>query len=139
MRNNMKIATLLLLIALGATAQSSAATTKTPAKEAPKIEIPAAAVKGDDGAWRYTDPQGKKWIYRKTPFGIARAEDKPVDPTPVEVPAGIKATEDGDTIRFERPGPFGTYKWQRTKSDLNDMERAAWEREKSHSTAKQEF
>ena len=27
--------------------------------------------------WHYTDAQGKKWIYRKTPFGVSRMEDKP--------------------------------------------------------------
>jgi len=26
--------------------------------------------------------------------------------------AGIKATEDGDTVRFERQGPFGVWKWE---------------------------
>ena len=40
----------------------------------------------------------------------------------------ITATEDGDTIRFERAGPFGVYKWQKKKSELADDERAAWER-----------
>ena len=41
----------------------------------------------------------------------------------------MKATEDGDTIRFERPGPFGTYKWQRKKTDLDEMEQTVWARE----------
>ena len=36
-----------------------------------------------------------------------------------------KATEDGDTVRFERPGPFGVYKWQKKKSDLDETEKAA--------------
>ena len=51
---------------------------------------------------------------------------------------GIIAKEDGDTIRFERPGPFGTYKWQKKKSELADDERAAWEqsREKDKAAAK---
>jgi hypothetical protein len=114
-----------------------------PAKEAPKIEIPADAVKSDDGSYRYTDPKGKKWIYRKTPFGIARAEDKPAPKAAETIEnakaiESIKATEDGDTIRFERPGPFGTYKWQRKKTDLNELEQAAWDREKSRTAAKQD-
>src|SRR5882724_6254333 len=44
---------------------------------ASNLQIPATATKGDDGSYRYTDPQGKKWIYRKTPFGTAHFEDKP--------------------------------------------------------------
>ena len=27
----------------------------------------------------------------------------------------VKATEDGDSVRFERPGPFGVYRWQTQK------------------------
>src|SRR4051812_23280910 len=84
---------------------------RVPAKEAPKVAIPSGAVKSEDGAYHYTDPKGKKWIYRKTPFGIARVEDKPVEPPPAETFENVKATSDGDTVRFERPGPFGTYKW----------------------------
>ena len=101
-------------------------------------EIPAGAVKGADGSFHYTDVQGKKWIYRTTPFGIARVEDKPVEAKPLELPPGMKATEEGDVIRFERPGPFGTYRWQQKKTELNEMEEAAWNREKSRAAAKQE-
>jgi hypothetical protein len=99
--------------------------------------IPAAAVKGSDGAFRYTDPQGKKWVYRKTPFGVARAEDKPAE-TPAESTQrfdNVKATEDGDSIRFERPGPFGIYRWQRKKTELNEMEQTVWNREQSRAAA----
>ena len=100
--------------------------------ETPKVEIPAGAVQGRDGAYRYTDGlTGKKWIYRRTPFGVARVEDKPVAARPPEVPPGMTATEDGEAIRFERPSPFGTYRWQRKKTELNEMEQAAWDREKA--------
>ena len=37
--------------------------------------------------------------------------------------------EDGDAIRFERPGPFGVAKWQRKKTELNEVEHAVWDRE----------
>jgi hypothetical protein len=93
------------------------------------LQIPAGAVEFE-GGWRYTDAQGKKWIYRKTPFGVARLEDKP-DPhadSPAIPLADIKATEKGDYILFERPGPFGTYKWQTKKTELSDLEQAAWKR-----------
>src|SRR5690242_13001783 len=100
-----------------------------PAKEAPKIEIPAGAVKSEDGSYRYTDSKSKKQIYRKPPFGIPRSQDQPVKPTPPETLKNVKATEDGDSVRFQRPGPFGTYKWQRKKSELNHMEQEVWDRE----------
>ncbi len=104
-------------------------------KPAQPLSIPAAAVKSEDGSYRYTDAHGTKWIYRKTPFGIARVEDKPAVAPPVDASAYVKATECGDSICFERPGPFGTYKWQRSKSELNDMEQAAWNRAKSGGSA----
>jgi hypothetical protein len=114
------------------------------AQTAPKKpEIPAGAVKSEDGSYRYTDAQGKKWIYRKTPFGIARLEDTPVDTrtrtagTPDRF-ENVKATEDGDTIRFERPGPFGTYKWQRKKTELDTMEQSVWDRERARTAARQD-
>ena len=40
------------------------------------MAIPAGATRSEDGDFHYTDPQGKKWIYRQTPFGVARLEEK---------------------------------------------------------------
>ena len=105
------------------------------AKTAPKVgdaskpmAIPSDAVLGEDGDYHYTDPQGKKWIYRKTPFGVTRLEDSPERAAAKAAAAngaGIKATEDGDIVRFERLGPFGVWKWEKKKSDLDDTEKAA--------------
>jgi hypothetical protein len=110
---------------------------KAPA--APKViqplQIPAGAMESEPGTFRHTDAQGKKWIYRKTPFGIARIADVPSDPEADRLAevrgSDIKATQDGDTIRFERPGPFGVYKWQKNKSELNEMEQAVWKRQQA--------
>jgi hypothetical protein len=102
-------------------------------------QIPKSAVESEPGTFHYTDAHGKKWIYRTTPFGVARFEDVPLS-KPVAAPdltAGITATADGDTIRFERPGPFGVYKWQKAKSDLNDEERAVWNRTQAGGPSKQ--
>ncbi len=134
-RRCVALAALLLLphLATAQEPQPAAAPQPAPAKEAPKIEIPAVAVKSADGFYRYTGPTGKKWIYRKTPFGIARTEDKPAESS-----EDVKVTEDGDSIRFERPSPFGAYKWERKKTELNEMERAAWDREKARA-AKQDI
>jgi len=109
----------------------SAANPPVAPRLAPRLAVPKGAVESEPGTFHYTDAQGKKWIYRTTPFGVARLEDesgrKPV-PAP-DPAAGTKATAEGDTIRFERPGPFGVYKWEKNKSELNDMERAVWNRQ----------
>jgi hypothetical protein len=124
----------LLLAAADKPAPKSRSAVKTSAavKPAPPkpLEIPAGAVESEPGAWHYTDAQGKKWVYRKTPFGVARMEDKPDPRDQVSKPEGadIKASESGEYVRFERPGPFGTYKWQTKKTELSTVEQAAWDR-----------
>jgi hypothetical protein len=136
----LKICTLLMVCVAVAMAADKPAPKK--AKSAPnrvqEITIPAGAVEVEPYTYRYTDAQGKKWIYRKTPFGISRAEDKAVedpkavDPKKEENARLIDTTtavEDGDTVRFERPGPFGVTKWQRKKTELNEVEHAVWDRE----------
>ena len=109
-----------------------------PANKVQEITIPAGAVEVEPYTYRYTDAQGKKWIYRKTPFGISRAEDKVAEDTKAEdlkkdenarLIDATTAVEDGDAIRFERPGPFGVAKWQRKKTELNEVEHAVWDRE----------
>ena len=42
----------------------------------------------------------------------------------------VKIIEDGDSLKFEREGPFGTYKWSKKKTELSDQEKAAWEAQK---------
>lgn len=120
-------------------AKKKSAAASAPANVAPakRMEIPAGAVERD-GRFYYTDPQGKKWIYVRTPFGASRMEDKPEAyraPVKAEDPfANVKITESGDTVTFERPGAFGVSKWQRKKSELTDEEKAALAR--SHEPAK---
>ena len=106
--------------------KASAKKKSTPPAE---LTLPAGAVMVEPGTYNFTDAQGKKWIYRKTPFGLARVEDKPAaaSPTPAAGIA-ITATEEGDVVRFERPGPFGTYRWQKKRSELDADEQAALER-----------
>ena len=124
-----------------ALAEDQAAPKKERAKKNPappaELTLPAGAKQVESGTYTFTDAQGKKWIYRKTPFGLARWEDKPAEVTaaPAASGDGIVAREDGDTIRFERPGPFGTYRWQKKKSELADDEKAAWERSKDKEAA----
>src|SRR5580693_10413962 len=80
---------------------------KTEAAEKPLTEIPASAVEFEPGSYHYTDAKGKKWILRPTPFGIAKIEDTGV---PLRNKNdqdhsmdNVKITEDGDSVKFERP------------------------------------
>ena len=114
----------------GGSSGAPAAQTSPAAGAARPLTIPAGAVWDSKGYYRYTDAQGKKWIYRKTPFGVTRMEDTPERSTAKAAAAngaGIKATEDGDIVRFERLGPFGLWKWEKKKSELDETEKAALE------------
>jgi hypothetical protein len=137
---------LLIAVFAVATLLSAADPQARKAQAAPKViqppQIPPGAVESEPGTFRFADAQGKKWIYRKTPFGIARMEDIPSDKAEADRDAdvegsNVKATQDGDTIRFESPGPFGVYKWQKSKSELNAMEQAVWNRQRDAASAKQ--
>jgi hypothetical protein len=140
----MKLIFLIFVSALMLSASDPQAAKKTtaPAKAVKPLEIPKDAVETEPGAFHYTDSDGKKWVYRKTPFGVSRTEDKPVDGPAASAAApagaGIKAVEDGDIVHFERPGPFGPYKWQKKKSELDDNERAALDRVRTAAKAKQD-
>jgi hypothetical protein len=135
------LAVLASAMMLAASDPQSAKKTTAPAKQIKPMEIPKGAVETEPGTFRYTDSEGKKWIYRKTPWGVARLEDKPEDPSappPVDPSAFIKATEDGDVVHFERPGPFGVYKWQKKISDLDETERTALDRARAAAKSKQD-
>jgi hypothetical protein len=110
---------------------ASKSTAKAPAKvnDASKpAAIPADAVADSTGDYHYTDPEGKKWIYRKTPFGVSRLEDTAENAAPKADAAsggGITAFDEGDKVRFERKGPFGVWKWEKKKSEMDEAEKAA--------------
>jgi hypothetical protein len=127
----MKLLAIVFLAVLALCATEPQEKKKTaPPKELKPLVIPAGAVEREPGTFYYTDKQGKKWIYRKTPFGIARYDEKALEPDPrlpkpVDESAYWKVTEQGDIVKFERPGPFGVYKWEKKKSELDEKERAA--------------
>ena len=102
--------------------------------------IPVGAVKLDEITYRYqektsTGKPGTVWLYRRTPFGVSKVEEKEAAKigqavaAPVETPA--TATDLGDSYRFERPGPFGNKVWTKKKSELTDEERAIAEKSKT--------
>ena len=113
---------ILCAAAICAPAQTNKKETAAPAPKV--VAIPKDAVQNPDGTYGYTDKDGKKWIYIKTPFGVVKnaAPDTPAstDPPPNSSPTkpddssakavdGLtKAIDKGDTVRFERASPFGT-------------------------------
>jgi hypothetical protein len=121
---------------------------------AAQTSVPKGATQVAPGTYRYTDAHGAKWIYRVTPFGVARLADESkksgeAKVTPFGVvsagaqqaadaarsgvpaaPAPLKATDGGDSVRFERVTPFGVEKWQTRKTDLDEVEQAAWDRQR---------
>jgi len=99
-----------------------------PSAGAARFAVPAGAVAVESNLYRYTDAEGKTWIYRRTPFGVTRAEARSVAPQRPEAWDNTKAWDDGDAVRFERPGPFGVYRWRTRKSDLDAAEQAFWAR-----------
>jgi hypothetical protein len=105
------------------------------ADQAPKaLAVPQGAVATSPSTFRYTDAEGRKWIYHASPFGVTR-EPEGAPERFIRDFANVKATEQGDSIRFERPTPFGPFRWQTKKSELNEMERTVWEREQASRNA----
>lgn len=113
-----------------------AADDKKPAPEAKHpgpITIPADAELVGPRVYRAKDADGKVWLYRQTPFGVSRMEEKPTAAAPAGAPAPsapdthapeIKATDLGDSVRFEQPTPMGKRVWTTKKSELSEKEKA---------------
>ena len=123
----MRIVTLVLIAAGLLLAQDKKQEARTDAAKgaASAPTLPSGAKEVEPGLYRYTDAQGKAWLYRNTPFGLAKWEDKPATAAPVpepEVPVSI--TDLGDSVQFERQTPFGTQKWTKKKTDLTEDEKA---------------
>jgi hypothetical protein len=117
------ITTFLLLLA--ATGVQAAAPKKAAAPAKPAaVTIPKDAVPNADGtSYTWTDKQGKKWVFAKTPFGIMKSAATEGGSGAAADVSNAKAIDKGDTVRFERPGPFGTIAWEKKKTDLTDDER----------------
>ena len=138
----MKLAGLLLAATLattGAWAQQSQSSKPQP-KAARGVDLPADAEKVRDGVWKWKDKDGKTWFYSRTPFGYSRSADDPQaggDTTPTERYIRVTSIE-GDTVRLERPTPFGGARWTKKVDDLTDEEKIAVEQYKAKPPAKKE-
>jgi hypothetical protein len=126
------------VILFAAATIAPAADDQKKADPAPKgVTIPKDAVPNPDGkTYSYTDKEGKKWTYAKTPFGVMKfaAKDKPGD-APADL-SSTRAIDKGDTVRFERPSPFGKVIWEKNKSELTDGERHLLDAQKAKTEQK---
>jgi hypothetical protein len=138
----------LLLTAASLAAQASASTGSTVPKTAKKataaskttpqpVTIPADATANADGTFSWTDKDGKKWIFVKTPFGVMRSEVTPAPAASASL-TGVKAFDEGDKVRFEQPSPFGVIRWEKKKTEMTDEERDLVTRQAASENAKQE-
>jgi hypothetical protein len=119
-----------LLIAFSISAVLLAAADQAPQR----LAVPQGATATAPATYSYTDAEGRKWIYHTSPFGVTR-EPEGAPSRFTRDYSNVKATEQGDSIRFERPTPFGPFRWQTKKSDLNEMERTVWQREQASQSA----
>lgn len=133
---------LLQLSAISLLAVSAIAAAPQQSDSAAKPQTKSTAVRkaAEPGTSRYTDENGKKWILKKTPFGTAKIADDGEAKAEKPAPAtqGMRATESGDSVRFERMTPFGKATWTKKKDDLDESEQAAWDatqRARSNSAA----
>ena len=125
---------ILVLCAISASllcAAEKKAAAKPAAKAAPSSQaLPLGAVEAGPYTWRYTDAKGEKWIYRQTPFGLVRLEDKPATATAPDSGTPVTVTDLGESVKFEKSTPFGSQKWSKNKADLTDEEKAMMSRAK---------
>ena len=133
---------ILLVVALAAAlpsaaqekdAKKSQTSKAAPAAESKRDAIPPDAKEIEPGVWRWKDDKGKTWILRRSPFGVMRGEEKPekpkADAEADDPAAALKVIEEGDHLRFERRTPFGVSRWMKKKTELDELEQRAWERE----------
>ena len=131
---------------------AAAAAARKPAP--PAVTVPANATRVDENTWTHTDPQGKTWTYRQTPFGLQKSEAT-TQPNPFPLPEAtrdrqspfsaegtpalpsataaeeVSVTESGESITFQRKTPFGNNRWTKKKSEMTAEERALLERAKT--------
>src|SRR3984885_12217395 len=106
-----------------------------PAKKSATLTVPAGAVQVSPGLYRWTDKDGKGWMYRRTPFGVSRWEEDSEDTKQKAIVQQTTAVEQGDSVRFERVSPFGKQTWVKKKTELDETEQKIWARQRENSSA----
>ena len=120
------------LPALLAGAEEKAQGAKTAAAQAVPAGVPSGAKQVDEHLWRHQDASGKVWFYRRNPFGVAKFPEEEAKP-PAPAAKSAPASSDGIVVdsvadekaRFSKPGPFGTYRWDRKTDELTPEEQVA--------------
>lgn len=107
------------------------------APAAPVTAIPADAQEVGVNLFRHVDAEGKAWVYRRTPFGISRAPEAQKAAVRNDRPR-VTVTEEGDTITFTQPTPFGQKTWTRERSALTAGERKLMEQAAAAKTREQD-
>ena len=82
----------------------------------------------EPGIYKYTDEQGKKWVYHEWMFGMIRYEDLPPDPAGKNPPV---VTEEGDKVKFVWKTLMGPSILVVKKSELSEDQKALYERVKA--------
>lgn len=105
---------------------------QTPAKR--PAGVPVEALPMADGRWRWIDPRKKVWLFQESPAGVMKTEEpKGADARPDAVLDLMSVKEEGEMLRFSRPGPFGKYSWVKKKTQLDKDETIVWERAQAKS------
>ncbi len=125
----------LVFTAAGQSTSSDTKSSDTKAKKVTKVPdsptIPPDATPVGDGSFRYVDKNGKKWIYRNTPFGVSKSEERPAAQAVQQVADDPTKSEDaGDSVKFTRPTPFGAKVWTKKKTELDAYEKSIWDRDR---------
>jgi len=109
--------------------------------------VPEDAKPLPNGVWRWVDTNQKAWLYQETRNGLLKVEEtdsagpfagpnaKRVDNGADYVLDLMTVKEEGDSLRFTRPGPFGTYSWVKKKTLLDRDETIVWQREQAKASA----
>ena len=107
--------------------------------------VPVEALPVAAGVWRWSDPRKKVWLFQETPAGLMKTEApmgavgptglKMADDRPDAVLDLMSVKEEGESLRFSRPGPFGAYSWLKKKTQLDKDETIVWERAQTKSAS----
>jgi hypothetical protein len=101
--------------------------------------VPKDAVELEAGRYRWKDEKGQAWIYQSSATGMMKTrevegEDAKQGPLGAKIAAAgsdalhlVSVKEEGDSLRFTKPGPFGKYSWVKKKTQLDDDEKKVWE------------
>lgn len=118
-------------------AKTTAAVKKAPGVPAPVMVIPKDALSKSDGTYTWTDKQGKRWLFVKTPFGVMKnpAIAGPEQNAPL---TGVKTFDEGDKVRFEMASPFGVIRREKNKADLTSEERTLFDSQHPAKTEQQD-